>query len=85
MGIRKDKRVVFHRILLIIVPFPFQLVDPDAHCNHPHPFTPVAGIDLGIFGVPSGRKDQIEQLIAELERHNPIDRPTENLDKVCQL
>ncbi|GAQ92258.1 hypothetical protein KFL_009580060 [Klebsormidium nitens] len=43
----------------------------------------VKGTDMGIFGVPSGKKDHIERLIAELEEHNPTDSPTENLEKVA--
>ncbi|GLT44038.1 hypothetical protein SLA2020_179560 [Shorea laevis] len=40
------------------------------------------GINRGIFGVPSAKKSEIEDLVKQLESQNPTPDPTLNLDKV---
>ncbi|XP_068661592.1 fibrillin protein 5 homolog isoform X2 [Aristolochia californica] len=42
----------------------------------------IEGINRGIFGIPSAKKAEIENLVKLLESHNPTPEPTENLDKV---
>ncbi|KAF9624859.1 hypothetical protein IFM89_015413 [Coptis chinensis] len=42
----------------------------------------IQGINRGIFGVPSAKKSEIEDLVKLLESQNPTPHPTENLDKV---
>lgn len=43
------------------------------------------GVNRGIFGVPSQKKTEIEDLLKALEALNPSPRPTENLDTVKDL
>lgn len=43
------------------------------------------GTNRGIFGVPSGRKSEIEVLVKLLESQNPTPDPTENLEKVSNI
>jgi hypothetical protein len=40
------------------------------------------GINRGIFGIPSGKKLEIESLVKQLESKNPTPEPTLELDKV---
>ncbi|MCH87468.1 putative plastid-lipid-associated protein 7 chloroplastic-like, partial [Trifolium medium] len=40
------------------------------------------GINRGIFGIPSGKKLEIESLVKQLESQNPTPEPTLELDKV---
>ncbi|KAK9272890.1 hypothetical protein L1049_003269 [Liquidambar formosana] len=40
------------------------------------------GINRGIFGVPSAKKSEIENLVKLLESQNPTPNPTTNLDKL---
>ncbi|KAI5672632.1 hypothetical protein M9H77_12996 [Catharanthus roseus] len=40
------------------------------------------GINRGIFGVQSERKDEIKRLVEQLESCNPTPEPTENLEKM---
>jgi len=44
------------------------------------------GINRGIFGIPSGKKLEIESLVQQLESQNPTPEPTLELEKVtsCQ-
>ncbi|KAJ0041403.1 hypothetical protein Pint_27099 [Pistacia integerrima] len=43
-------------------------------------FQQVQGINRGIFGVPSGKKSEIERLVELLESQNPTPDPTVNLE-----
>lgn len=40
------------------------------------------GINRGIFGVPSAKKTEIEDLVKMLESQNPTPDPSLNLEKV---
>ncbi|KAK1551585.1 hypothetical protein Q3G72_000839 [Acer saccharum] len=42
----------------------------------------VKGIDRGIFGVPSAKKSEIDDLVKLLESQNPTPYPTSDLEKV---
>jgi hypothetical protein len=43
------------------------------------------GINRGIFGIPSGKKLEIESLVKQLESQNPTPEPTLELDKVISI
>ncbi|XP_058731004.1 fibrillin protein 5 homolog isoform X1 [Vicia villosa] len=45
-------------------------------------FQALEGINRGIFGIPSGKKLEIESLVEQLESQNPTPEPTLELDKV---
>ncbi|XP_004503974.1 fibrillin protein 5 homolog [Cicer arietinum] len=45
-------------------------------------FQAVEGINRGIFGIPSGKKSEIESLVKQIESQNPTPEPTLELDKV---
>lgn len=42
----------------------------------------IVGINRGIFGVPSAKMSEIEDLVKLLESQSPNPNPTSNLDKV---
>uniref|UniRef100_A0A803PJB5 Plastid lipid-associated protein/fibrillin conserved domain-containing protein n=1 Tax=Cannabis sativa TaxID=3483 RepID=A0A803PJB5_CANSA len=46
-------------------------------------FQALTGINRGIFGVPSAKKSEIENLVRQLESQNPTPNPTRNLEKVA--
>lgn len=45
-------------------------------------FQAVQGVNRGIFGIPSGKKSEIEGLVKLLESQNPTPNPTVKLEKV---
>ncbi|KAI5384266.1 fibrillin protein 5 homolog [Lathyrus oleraceus] len=45
-------------------------------------FQALEGINRGIFGIPSGKKLEIESLVKQIESQNPTPEPTLELDKV---
>ncbi|KAL0332711.1 UNVERIFIED_CONTAM: Fibrillin protein 5 [Sesamum calycinum] len=46
-------------------------------------FAALQGINRGIFGVPSAKKAEIEELVELLESQNPTPKPTQCLEKVA--
>ncbi|PON44965.1 Plastid lipid-associated protein/fibrillin conserved domain containing protein [Parasponia andersonii] len=46
-------------------------------------FQALEGINRGIFGVPSEKKSEIENLVKQLESQNPTPDPTLNLEQVA--
>ena len=44
----------------------------------------LSGINRGIFGVPSEKKTEIEELVEVLESQNPTPQPTLCLEKVLK-
>ncbi|KAK4393826.1 Fibrillin protein 5 [Sesamum angolense] len=48
-------------------------------------FAALQGINRGIFGVPSAKKAEIEELVELLESQNPTPKPTQCLEKVLFL
>ncbi|KAF1867520.1 hypothetical protein Lal_00049949 [Lupinus albus] len=41
------------------------------------------GINRGIFGIPSAKKNEIENLVKQIESQNPTPQPTIELEKVA--
>ncbi|KAI5384267.1 variant 4, Fibrillin protein 5 [Lathyrus oleraceus] len=48
-------------------------------------FQALEGINRGIFGIPSGKKLEIESLVKQIESQNPTPEPTLELDKVISI
>ncbi|KAL0449767.1 UNVERIFIED_CONTAM: Fibrillin protein 5 [Sesamum latifolium] len=46
-------------------------------------FAALQGINRGIFGVPSAKKAEVEELVELLESQNPTPKPTQCLEKVA--